>query len=67
METTPLYWHVWQRKRVIASSDIAPQFGGYEYGERIVEEMDLYDAGKADSSLKHFLEDIGNAWQRLKG
>jgi len=32
-----------------------------------VEEMDLYDAGKADSSLKHFLEDIGNALQRLKG
>jgi hypothetical protein len=54
-------------KDVIASSDIAPQFGGYEYGERIVEEMDLYDAGKADSSLKHFLEDIGNALQRLKG
>ena len=54
-------------KDVIVFSEIASQFGGYEYGERIVEEMDFYEAGKADNSLKHFLEDIRNALQRLKG
>ena len=49
-----------------SSSNITPQFGGYEYGERIVEEMDIYEAGKADHSLKHFIDDLGNILQRLK-
>jgi len=53
-------------KDAMLSSEIDSQFGGYEYGEQIVEEMDLYEAGKTDSSLKHFLEDIGNALKRLK-
>lgn len=53
-------------KDTIASSCVTPQFGGYEYGERIVEEMDFYEAGKADSSLKHFINDLGSALQRIK-
>lgn len=52
-------------KEAIATSSISPQFGGYEYGARIVEEMDFYEAGKTDSSLKHFIEDTGNALKRL--
>jgi hypothetical protein len=50
----------------IASSEITPLFDGYEYGERIVKEMDIYEAGKSDSSFKHFIEDIGNELQRLR-
>lgn len=48
------------------SSKITPQFAGYEYGERIVEEIDIYEAGKADNSFKHFCDDIGNVLQRLR-
>ena len=50
---------------VIASSDVKPQFGGYEYGEKIVEEMDLYGAIKADNSLKHFIDDLSSALTRI--
>jgi len=52
-------------REAIASSGIMPQFGGYEYGERIVQEMDLYEAAKVDSSLKHFLDDLSDALTRL--
>ena len=45
----------------IASSGIAPQFGGYEYGEKIVEEMDLYEGSKFDNSLKHFIDDLSSS------
>lgn len=49
----------------IASSDVKPQFGGYEYGEKIIEEMDLYQATKADNSLKHFIDDLSSAITRI--
>lgn len=52
-------------REAIASSGIMAQFGGYEYGERIVEEMDLYEAAKADSSLKHFIDDLSDALTRI--
>ncbi len=52
-------------KEAIASSEITPLFGGYEYGERIVEEMDLYNAAKKDVSLKHFIDDLSNAFTRI--
>ena len=50
-----------------ASSKITPQFGGYEYGKRIVEELDIYEAGKADNSFKHFCDDVGNVLHKLRG
>jgi hypothetical protein len=49
----------------IASSKVRPLFGGYEYGERIVEEMNLYEAAKADASLKHFMDDFGDAIKQM--
>jgi hypothetical protein len=53
-------------REAVLSSDVAPQFGGYEYGERIVEEMDLYEASKADKALKSFIDDLGDALTRIK-
>jgi len=50
----------------ISSSKVRPLFGGYEYGERIVEEMDLYEAAKADASLKHFMDDFGDAIKQMR-
>lgn len=50
----------------IATSTIRPQFGGYEYGEKIVEKMDLYAAAKADPSLKHFIDELRDAMERLR-
>jgi hypothetical protein len=49
----------------ISSGDLKPQFGGYEYGHKIVDGMDLYLAGKADASLRHFIEDLVDAIKRL--
>jgi hypothetical protein len=37
--------------------------GGIEFAREIVDSMDLYRAGKADKSLKDFLDQLG---QRLK-
>ena len=34
--------------------------------ERIVEEIDIYEAGKADNSFKHFCDDIGNVFKKLR-
>ncbi len=48
----------------VASSDVKSQFGGYEYGEKIVEAMDLYRAIKKDASLKHFIDDLKDAFTR---
>lgn len=48
----------------VASSDIKAQFGGYEYGEKIVGSMDLYRALKNDASLKHFIDDLKDAFTR---
>lgn len=49
----------------IATSEIRPQFGGYEYGEKIVKAMDLYKAAKADNSLKHFVDDLRYVLRRV--
>ena len=35
-----------------------PAFGGIEFAEDIVREMDLERAGRADASLRHFLDNI---------
>lgn len=39
--------------------------GGIEFARDIVSAMDLYRAGKADNSLKHFLDDTEAALKRL--
>jgi hypothetical protein len=49
----------------ISASNVPSQFGGYEYGDKIVERMDLYEAIKADNSLKHFIDDLNDALQRI--
>ena len=48
----------------VVSSNVKSQFGGYEYGERIVEAMDIYGATKNDASLKHFIDDLKDAFTR---
>jgi len=35
-----------------------PTLGGIEFARELAEAMDYYRAGKADSSLKHFLEEV---------
>jgi hypothetical protein len=50
----------------IATGEVKPQFGGYEYGHKIVEGMDLYGAAKGDASLRHFIDDLSDAIKRLK-
>lgn len=50
----------------IRSTGIEPQYRGAEYGERVVENMDLYKAGKNDASLKHFLEELAAVLKQLK-
>jgi hypothetical protein len=51
----------------IVSSKVMVQFGGYEYGGRIVEEMDLYTAAKNERSLKHFIDDLRDGLKRISG
>ena len=48
----------------VASSNVKSQFGGYEYGEKIVDAMDIYRAIKNDASLKHFIDDLKDAFIR---
>ena len=40
--------------------------GGVEFASELVEEMDIFRAGKANSSLKAFLDDFRAALRRLK-
>ena len=48
----------------VASSDVKSQFGGYEYGGKIVDAMNLYRALKNDASLKHFIDDLKDVFTR---
>lgn len=52
-------------RQAVASSEVYVQFGGYEYGEKIVQEMNIYAAIKNDPSLKHFIDDLGSALTRI--
>ena len=52
-------------REAIASAKVEPQFGGYEYGEKIVDRMDFYKACKEDHSLKHFLDDLRSLLTRI--
>ena len=42
----------------IRKADHPAPLGGIEFAPELVEEMDLYRAGKSDSSLKAFLDDL---------
>ncbi len=44
-----------------AMSTYSP-LGGVEFGAEIAEAMDLYQATQADSSLKHFLDQLQQAF-----
>ncbi len=49
---------------VVAGGHV-PTLGGIEFAREIVEAMDLYRAGKADRSLKAFLDEVGASLERL--
>ncbi len=46
---------------VFASVGIKPLLGGAEYGNDVVEAMDLYTAQQADPALGHFVDDLKGA------
>lgn len=52
-------------EQAVSSSEVYVPFAGYEYGEKIVQEMDIYTATKNDPSLKHFIDDLGSALVRI--
>jgi hypothetical protein len=52
-------------RQAVASSEVFVQFGGYEYGEKIVQEMNIYTAMKNDPSLKHFIDDLSSVLTRI--
>ncbi|MBI4861694.1 MAG: hypothetical protein HY815_15750 [Candidatus Riflebacteria bacterium] len=43
------------------------RLGGAEFAEDVVEAMDLYEACKADASLRHFVDDLRSALRRTGG
>jgi len=46
---------------VFADVGIKPLLGGAEYGNDVVEAMDLYAAQQADPALKHFVDHLKEA------
>lgn len=42
--------------RAIVEAGHPPTLGGIEFAREIVEAMDLYRAGRAEASLKHFVD-----------
>ena len=53
--------------RAIVRAGHPPTLGGVEFAREIVEAMDLFRAGKLESSLRHFVEDAKALLRRLKG
>lgn len=47
---------------VFADVGVRPLLGGAEYGSDIVAAMDLYAAQRADSALKHFVDQLKDAF-----
>ena len=45
----------------IRSTGVVPLQGGAEYAEDIATQMNLYDAGQSDASLRRFITDMRNA------
>lgn len=52
--------------KAISRAGHPPTLGGIEFAREIVAAMDLYRAGKSESSLKHFIEDAKALLRRLK-
>jgi len=56
-------------KRILAQAVVAAEhpatLGGIEFAHEIVEAMDLFRAGKSESSLKHFIDDLRAGLRRL--
>ncbi len=50
----------------IRESGVTPSFGGIEYAEDIVKEMDLDQAARNDASLKRLLEDLNAVFQEWR-
>lgn len=50
-------------RRAFDGTEVIPPLGGIEYGERIADGMDLYNAGKQDHGLGDFVEK-SRAWLR---
>ena len=48
----------------VASGGHPPTLGGIEFGRELVDAMDLFRAGKNDSSLKAFVEELRDALRR---
>ncbi|MCX7047012.1 MAG: DUF4276 family protein [Candidatus Sumerlaeota bacterium] len=46
--------------RTIMNAGYPPSLGGVEFAREIVDAMDLYRAGKSQSSLKHFLDEVNS-------
>lgn len=43
----------------VADAGHPPTLGGLEFARELAEALDYFRAGKADASLKHFLEEVG--------
>jgi hypothetical protein len=50
-------------RQAFDGTEVSPPLGGIEYGERIAEQMDLYNAGRQDHGLRDFVEK-SRAWLR---
>ena len=44
--------------RAVVEAGHPPTLGGFEFAREIVDVMNLYRAAKAESSLKHFLDEM---------
>ncbi len=53
-------------KKVFTDQNIVPPLGGAEYGELVANEMDIYNAGVTDHSLKDFIDQV-KSWLRRQG
>ncbi|HOS93211.1 MAG TPA: hypothetical protein PLQ54_07855 [Armatimonadota bacterium] len=56
-------------KRALAQAVVdaghPPELGGIEFGPELAEAIDLHRAGRSDSSLKHFIDDLAGRLKRL--
>jgi hypothetical protein len=50
-------------KDAFAAHNLFPPLGGAEYGPRVAETMNLYDAGVSDHALRDFIEQV-QSWLR---
>lgn len=56
-------WYKNELRRIIENAaGFVPQLGGAEYGQEIAKAMDLYTAVKGDRALKHFIDDLKQAF-----